>query len=92
MGKYHSCAYRYEFSKLILFHERGPEIMCVPWVNKWLIITKYYNLQNKDLLPSKDKYKQAIRSSLYISSSTKPDITVSTHIQSRRWNNPRQKD
>lgn len=55
--------------------------------------TNYYSLEKEEnLLLSNDNYRQAIGSLLYISSCTRPDITASTHILSRRCNNPRQKD
>ena len=49
-----------------------------------------YNLQNEgNLLPSNAKYKQAIGRLSYIFSCTRPGTVASTHILSRRCNNPR---
>lgn len=55
--------------------------------------TNYYNLEGEeDKLESNEKYRSAIGKLLYISNATRPDISASTHILSRRCENPRQRD
>lgn len=55
--------------------------------------TGYYKLEGeKDQLEDNTKYRQAVGSLLYISTITRPDIAVSTHILSRRCEKPRERD
>ena len=55
--------------------------------------TNYYNLEGEDdKLETNEKFRSAIGKLLYISNATRPDISASTHILSRRCENPRQRD
>jgi hypothetical protein len=57
------------------------------------MLTDYLNIEGEEnLLQSNEQYRQAVGALLYISTTTRPDITAATSILSRRISAPRQCD
>ncbi|KAM4036340.1 uncharacterized protein ACNLHF_015259 [Anomaloglossus baeobatrachus] len=54
--------------------------------------SSYLKLEEDDLLPNNEKYRQAVGALLYISTMTRPDITIVVGILCRYVEKPRQKD
>lgn len=56
------------------------------------MLTDYLNIEEENLLPSNEQYRQAVGALLYIATTTRPDITTAVSILSRRVSTPRQCD
>ncbi|KAM4023872.1 uncharacterized protein ACNLHF_024820 [Anomaloglossus baeobatrachus] len=54
--------------------------------------SSYLKLEEDDLLPNNEKYRQAVGALLYISTMTRPDIATAVGILCRYAEKPRQKD